>query len=133
MLRGRGSSPRPGDLAGARLGYVNASCSSSYFAPAILAAGQGRRLVDYFTLVLNPPWQAQIDAVVSADVRATTVLENVWLASPQRRTDQDRRAGRRARPARGDRPHRPDPLAGRILAGRAAGMETAVRGDLRAA
>ncbi|MHA6785209.1 PhnD/SsuA/transferrin family substrate-binding protein [Pseudonocardia saturnea] len=88
LLIVRSDDPAAGldDLAGARLGYVNASCSSSWFAPAILAAGRGRRLADQFTLVPTPPWQAQIDAVVSGEVRATTVLEDVWLSSPATRS-----------------------------------------------
>jgi hypothetical protein len=39
----------------------HASCSSSYFAPALLAARHGRRLTEQFSLVLTRPWQAQID------------------------------------------------------------------------
>jgi ABC-type phosphate/phosphonate transport system substrate-binding protein len=70
------------DLLGASLGYVNASCSSSYFAPALLAARHGRRLTGQFTLVLTPPWQAQIDAVLDGSARATMVLEDVWAAIP---------------------------------------------------
>jgi phosphonate transport system substrate-binding protein len=70
------------DLIGSSLGYVNASCSSSYFAPALLAARHGRRLNECFSLVLTPPWQAQIDAVIAGEARATMVLEDIWLATP---------------------------------------------------
>lgn len=70
------------DLVGTSLGYVNASCSSSYFAPALLAARHGRRFTEHFALVLTPPWQAQIDAVLDSTARATMVLEDVWAATP---------------------------------------------------
>ncbi len=70
------------DLVGATLGYVNTSCSSSYFAPALLTHRDGRRLRDTFDLVLVPAWQPQIDAVVSGRVRATMVLDDVWSALP---------------------------------------------------
>ena len=66
------------DLAGASFGYINQSCTSSYYAPAILLHGLGRRLGDHFALRPTAPWQGQIDAVISGDVRATMVLEDVW-------------------------------------------------------
>ncbi|VEG38560.1 ABC transporter, phosphonate, periplasmic substrate-binding protein [Mycolicibacterium flavescens] len=68
------------DLAGAQCGYINTSCTSSYFAPAILFTGQ-RKLAMHFVAV--PPWQGQIDAVVSGRVRATMVLEDVWKMTPE--------------------------------------------------
>ncbi|MGD9987823.1 phosphate/phosphite/phosphonate ABC transporter substrate-binding protein [Pseudonocardia sp.] len=70
------------DLDGATLGYVNTSCSSSWFAPALLTRRYDRRVAEFFTPVLVPPWQPQIDAVVAGRTRATTVLEDVWAANP---------------------------------------------------
>jgi phosphonate transport system substrate-binding protein len=66
------------DLAGATYGYINRSCTSSYFAPAILLHSRGKALDDYFTLRPTAPWQGQIDAVTSGEVRATMVPEDVW-------------------------------------------------------
>lgn len=70
------------DLEGARYAYINKSCSSSYFSPAILLAAQGRKLRDFFDIVPTAPWQGQIDAVVSGSVRATMVPEDVWRTDP---------------------------------------------------
>ena len=53
------------DLAGATYGYINKSCSSSYFPPAILLAKQGKKLDEFLEIVPTAPWQGQIDAVVS--------------------------------------------------------------------
>ncbi|GAT11439.1 PhnD/SsuA/transferrin family substrate-binding protein [Mycolicibacterium novocastrense] len=66
------------NLAGAQCGYINTSCTSSYFAPAILFTGQPPM---HFVAV--PPWQGQIDAVVAGRVRATMVLEDVWKTTPE--------------------------------------------------
>lgn len=74
------------DLAGARLGYINRSCSSSYFPPAILLARQGKVLDDVLDLVEvtpGPTWQGLVDAVVDGTVRATMVLEDTWRATPE--------------------------------------------------
>ncbi len=70
------------DLSGAQYGYANKSCTSSYFAPAILLGKQGKRLDDFLKMVPVPAWQGQIDAVTSNKVRATMVLEDLWRGSP---------------------------------------------------
>lgn len=73
------------DLAGAKLGYINRSCSSSYFPPAILLARQDKVLDDVLNLVEvtpGPTWQGLIDAVVDGSVRATMVLEDTWRLLP---------------------------------------------------
>ncbi|AEA22655.1 phosphate/phosphite/phosphonate ABC transporter substrate-binding protein [Pseudonocardia benzenivorans] len=70
------------DLSGATLGYVNTSCSSSWYAPALLARQQDASIEEYFRPVLVPPWQPQIDAVVDGRTRCTSVLEDVWTANP---------------------------------------------------
>jgi ABC-type phosphate/phosphonate transport system substrate-binding protein len=70
------------DLAGADYGYINTSCTSSYFSPAILLTQQGKTWNKFLNFIPVPPWQGQIDAVVSKKVRATMVLEDVWRATP---------------------------------------------------
>ncbi|MFO1086779.1 MAG: PhnD/SsuA/transferrin family substrate-binding protein [Reyranellaceae bacterium] len=70
------------DLEGARYAYINKSCSSSYFSPAILLAARQRKLRDFFDVVPTAPWQGQIDAVVARAVRATMVPEDVWRTDP---------------------------------------------------
>lgn len=74
------------ELGGAKLGFINRSCSSSYFPPAILLARQGRVLDDVLDLVEvkpGPTWQGLVDAVVDGTVRATMVLEDTWRATPR--------------------------------------------------
>ena len=78
------------DLAGVRYGYINKSCSSSYFPPAILLTKQGKKLNDFLQITQVQPgrtWQGQIDAVVSKEVRATMVLEDVWKSAPKNGED----------------------------------------------
>ena len=70
------------DLAGADYGYINTSCTSSYFSPAILLTQLGKTWDTFLHFVPVPPWQGQIDAVVAKTVRATMVLEDVWRATP---------------------------------------------------
>jgi hypothetical protein len=70
------------DLKSASYGYINKSCSSSYFPPAILLNASGRRL-DFLDIRPVAPWQGQIDAVLSGLVRATMVPGDVWTTKPQ--------------------------------------------------
>lgn len=69
------------DLAGASFGYINCSCTSSYYALAILLQQIGHTL-DFVTMTQTRPWQGQIDAVTAGEVRATVVLEDVWKTTP---------------------------------------------------
>jgi phosphonate transport system substrate-binding protein len=69
-------------LRGARLGYINTYCTTSYFAPAILVAREGLALDSYFHAFAVAPWQGQIDAVAAGEIDATMVYEDVWLARP---------------------------------------------------
>lgn len=66
------------DLAGAAFAYINRSCTSSYFSPAILLHQVGHSLNEYFDLRPTTPWQGQIDAVIAGDTRVTMVPEDVW-------------------------------------------------------
>ncbi len=70
------------DLAGATYGYINTSCSSSYFPPYILLEKKGRNAADFLKMQPVPAWQGQIDAVVAGTVRATMVPEDVWKTTP---------------------------------------------------
>lgn len=69
------------DLRGGSLGYINKSCSSSYFCPAIVLKKLGENLADFFDLRPTAPWQGQIDAVIDGTVRATMVIEDIWRAT----------------------------------------------------
>lgn len=68
------------DLRNARLGYINTYCTTSYFAPSILLAREGRALNSFFHASPVPPWQGQIDAVLDGTIDVTMVFEDVWLA-----------------------------------------------------
>jgi len=68
------------ELRHARLGYINAYCTTSYFAPSILLAREGLALTSFFRAVPVAAWQGQIDAVVDGAIDATMVYEDVWLA-----------------------------------------------------
>jgi phosphonate transport system substrate-binding protein len=75
------------DLYGAKFAYINKSCSSSYFAPAILLKRKGKKLDEFLQLtpvIPGPTWQELIDAVVSKDVRATMVPGDVWKSLPKK-------------------------------------------------
>jgi phosphonate transport system substrate-binding protein len=71
------------DLEGAKCAYINKSCSSSYFTPAILLNRHGKRLTRFLEMVPTAPWQGQVDAVIAGTVRATVVPEDVWLTNPE--------------------------------------------------
>jgi len=71
------------DLAGAEYGYMNKSCSSSYFPPAIMLHQQGKKLDEFFKIQVVPGWQPRVDAVLSKAIRATMILEDVWKTTPK--------------------------------------------------
>ena len=75
------------DLSAAKYGYINKSCSSSYFPPAVLLREQGLRLNEFLKIEPVRAWQGQIDAVVAGKVRATMVLEDVWKTTPRNAND----------------------------------------------
>lgn len=68
------------ELRGARLGYINTYCTTSYFAPSILLAREGQELASFFDAFPVAAWQGQIDAVIEGSIDATMVYEDVWLA-----------------------------------------------------
>ncbi len=71
------------DLEGATYGYINKSCSSSYFPPYILLQKYGRDAGAFLDMRPVPAWQGQIDAVVARTVRSTMVPEDVWKTRPE--------------------------------------------------
>jgi phosphonate transport system substrate-binding protein len=71
------------ELQGARYGYINTFCTTSYFSPSILLAREGLPLTGFFDAFAVPAWQGQIDAVIAGTIDATMVYEDVWLAEPQ--------------------------------------------------
>ena len=52
------------DLEGSEYGYMNKSCSSSYFPPAIMLQQQGKKLGSFLKLRQVAGWQTRVDAVV---------------------------------------------------------------------
>ena len=70
------------DLQGSDYAYLNRSCSSSFFPPAILLKRKGKQIDSFFNLKQVAGWQARIDAVVAKTVRTTMVLEDVWKMTP---------------------------------------------------
>lgn len=70
------------DLEGASYGYINKSCTSSYFPPALMLAQQGRQL-DFLDIQPVKAWQGQIDSVVAGETRATMTMEDVWKSEPR--------------------------------------------------
>lgn len=67
------------DLAGRRLGTAHRYCTSSFLAPAVLLAEHGHRIEEFLgALVIVPPYQGQIDAMLAGTVDATMVEEDVW-------------------------------------------------------
>jgi phosphonate transport system substrate-binding protein len=74
------------DLEGRRLGYINAYCTTSYFAPAILLAEQGAPFQDFFSLKPVGAWQRQVDALLAGDIDATMVEEEIWRSRAANQT-----------------------------------------------
>ncbi|RFU49227.1 phosphate/phosphite/phosphonate ABC transporter substrate-binding protein [Paraburkholderia sp. DHOC27] len=71
------------DLEGSTYAYLNRSCSSSFFPPAIMLHERGKKLETFFDLKQVAGWQDRVDAVVAKSVRATMILEDVWKMTPQ--------------------------------------------------
>lgn len=70
------------DLEGATYGYMNKSCSSSYFPPATLLNRMGKNINSFFKGKDVPGWQKRVDAVAAREIRATMILEDVWKMDP---------------------------------------------------
>lgn len=74
------------DLEGATYGYINKSCTSSYFPPALMLNARGIVFDDFLDMRPVEAWQGQIDAVIDGEVRATMVSEDVWRSTPGNET-----------------------------------------------
>jgi ABC-type phosphate/phosphonate transport system substrate-binding protein len=70
------------DLEGSTYGYLNRSCSSSFFPPAIMLNEKNRKIDTFFQLKQTAGWQERVDAVVAKSIRATMILEDVWKMTP---------------------------------------------------
>ena len=70
------------DLAGSTYGYMNRSCSSSYFPPAMMLNRQGKNFERFLKIVEVPGWQNRVDEVVAKKIRSTMILEDVWKMTP---------------------------------------------------
>jgi ABC-type phosphate/phosphonate transport system substrate-binding protein len=70
------------DLAGSTYGYMNKSCSSSYFPPAVMLNRQGKNFEQFLKIVEVPGWQNRVDAVVAKKIRSTMILDDVWKMTP---------------------------------------------------
>ncbi len=71
------------DLEGSEYGYMNRSCSSSYFPPSILLQQKGKKLEEFLKIKAVPGWQPRVDAVVAKTIRSTMILEDVWKMTPK--------------------------------------------------
>ncbi len=71
------------DLQGASYGYINQSCTSSYFPPIVMLHKRGIRFDRFLDGKPVKGWQGQIDAVIDGEVRATMVPEDVWRTTPE--------------------------------------------------
>ena len=71
------------DLKGATYGYINRSCTSSYFPAAVMLAQRGKDFKTFLDMKPVKAWQGQIDAVVGSEVRATMCPEDVWRTTPE--------------------------------------------------
>lgn len=70
------------DLAGSTYGYMNRSCSSSYFPPAVMLNREGKNFEQFLKIVEVPGWQNRVDAVVAKKIRSTMILDDVWKMTP---------------------------------------------------
>ena len=66
------------DLEGATYGYINKSCTSSYFPPFVMLNKAGIEAERFLEMRPVKAWQGQIDAVLDGEVRCTMVPEDVW-------------------------------------------------------
>jgi len=71
-------------LEGKTYGYIHPYCTSSYFSIALHLWRNHFSFPHFFSSIKEVgPWQAQIEAVISGEVDATTVPEDVWHKIPR--------------------------------------------------
>ncbi|MER7735464.1 PhnD/SsuA/transferrin family substrate-binding protein [Streptomyces erythrochromogenes] len=72
-----------GGLRGKRLAIAHRFCTTSFLAPVLMVHGLGSRIDDFFgELVITPPYEGQVEAVVTGAADATFIQEDVWLKDP---------------------------------------------------
>ena len=71
------------DLQGSAYGWMNRSCSSSYFPLAIQLQQRGKTVEEFLKGTVVGGWQARVDAVVAGTIRSTMILEDVWKMTPR--------------------------------------------------
>ncbi|MFB7170600.1 phosphate/phosphite/phosphonate ABC transporter substrate-binding protein [Streptomyces sp. NPDC056254] len=71
------------DLRGKRLAIAHRFCTTSFLAPMLLVHDLGGRIDEFFgELVITPPYEGQVEAVVAGSADATFIQEDVWLKEP---------------------------------------------------
>ncbi|MGW1774849.1 phosphate/phosphite/phosphonate ABC transporter substrate-binding protein [Streptomyces sp. NPDC002104] len=72
-----------GHLRGKRLAIAHRFCTTSFLAPMLLVHDLGGRIDEFFgELVVTPPYEGQVEAVVAGSADATFIQEDVWLKNP---------------------------------------------------
>ncbi|MEV6683219.1 PhnD/SsuA/transferrin family substrate-binding protein [Streptomyces erythrochromogenes] len=72
-----------GQLRGKRLAIAHRYCTTSFLAPLLMVHGLGGRIDEFFSeLVITPPYEGQVEAVVTGSADATFIQEDVWLKDP---------------------------------------------------
>ncbi|MEV7416020.1 PhnD/SsuA/transferrin family substrate-binding protein [Streptomyces sp. NPDC089919] len=107
-----------GHLRGKRLAIAHRFCTTSFLAPLLMVHDLGSRIDEFFSeLVITPPYEGQVEAVLTGAADATFIQEDVWLKDPAH-TEKTRVLTRRD--------HLPTPL---FIAGEEAspGLSSAVR------
>ncbi|MFK0016488.1 phosphate/phosphite/phosphonate ABC transporter substrate-binding protein [Streptomyces sp. NPDC091027] len=73
----------PGGLRGKRLAIAHRFCTTSFLAPLLLVHDLGSHIDEFFgELVVTPPYEGQVEAVVAGTADATFVQEDVWRKDP---------------------------------------------------
>ncbi|MFE7182555.1 phosphate/phosphite/phosphonate ABC transporter substrate-binding protein [Streptomyces erythrochromogenes] len=73
----------PVHLRGKRLAIAHRYCTTSFLAPLLMVHGLGGHIDEFFSeLVITPPYEGQVEAVVTGTADATFIQEDVWLKDP---------------------------------------------------
>ncbi|MFF3726807.1 phosphate/phosphite/phosphonate ABC transporter substrate-binding protein [Streptomyces erythrochromogenes] len=72
-----------GHLRGKRLAIAHRYCTTSFLAPLLMVHGLGGNIDEFFSeLVITPPYEGQVEAVLTGSADATFIQEDVWLKDP---------------------------------------------------
>ncbi|MGP3683217.1 phosphate/phosphite/phosphonate ABC transporter substrate-binding protein [Streptomyces sp. IBSNAI002] len=70
-------------LRGKRLAIAHRFCTTSFLAPMLMVHDLGSRIDEFFgELIVTPPYEGQLEAVVTGAADATFIQEDVWLKDP---------------------------------------------------